>query len=205
MKAAVEFCVDTYGGLDVLHNNAAALGPDVHGRDTQIVDAQVEVWDKTMAVNLRGVMLGCKYAIPRMIERGGGVIVNTSSTAALAAGPAAAAYAASKAAIISLTRHVAARYGRDGIRCIAIAPGHIVNPRTAAAPWFTAMMRPHQPVPRQGVPQDIANGVAFLVSEEASFISGILLPIDGAHGAARPTFATEMEHLLEGAKQRIDV
>src|SRR5579863_8217850 len=165
VRHAVQACASTFGGLDILHNNAAALGPDVHGRDAPLADADVGVWDRTLAVNLRGVVLCSKYAIPLMIERGGGVIVNTSSTSALWGGPAAVAYSASKSAIVSVTKHVAARYGRDGIRCIAVAPGHIVNPRTPAAPWFTAAMRRHQPLPRQGVPQDIANVVAFLVSD----------------------------------------
>lgn len=199
----VDAAITTFGRLDILHNNAADLGP-MHLRDTKITDGEVEVWDRTLAVNLRGVMLGCKYAIPRMIDHGGGVIVNTSSEAALWAGPARVAYAASKSAIHAVTCHVAARYGRDGIRCLAVVPGLIVNENTPASSWFVDTKVRHQAIDRTGTPQDIANVVAFLASDAAGFMTGVAIPVDGGSGISRSTFADELDHELQGLAARSD-
>ena len=122
VREMIAAAVDTWGGLDILHNNAAALGPASPGRDMDVASMDVEIWDRTMAVNLRGVMLGCKHAIPAMLERGGGAIVNTSSGSAQRGDLAIPAYAVSKGGVDTLTRYVATQYGKRGIRCNAIAP-----------------------------------------------------------------------------------
>ena len=120
--------VERFGRLDVLHSNAAVQGLDDH----DLVDLDVDVWDRKMAVNARGVMLGCKHAVPVMRGAGGGVIVNTASVSGLVGtdekaavaqeGERDAAYGSSKAAIIGLTRYVATMYGHEGIRCNSVAP-----------------------------------------------------------------------------------
>jgi NAD(P)-dependent dehydrogenase (short-subunit alcohol dehydrogenase family) len=114
VRGMIETAVTTFGGIDVLHNNAAAVGSDVFRRDAAIAELDVEVWNCTMGVNLRGVMFGCKFAIPRMLERGGGVIINTSSVAGLLGELMRPAYGASKAAVIGFTRNVATQYGKQG-------------------------------------------------------------------------------------------
>jgi len=194
--AAISKVTGAWGGLHILHNNAAAVGDDVLRGDTAIVTGQVDIWDKVNAVNLRGVMLGCKHAIPTMIEQGTGVIINSSSTSGMWGGATAVAYAASKSGIVSVTQHVASRYGHQGIRCVAIAPGMIINEHSSAPSWFVQMVRRHQCLTQAGSPQDIANVVAFLGSDDASFLTGVLIPVDGGLSCHRPWLAEELEHEL---------
>jgi NAD(P)-dependent dehydrogenase (short-subunit alcohol dehydrogenase family) len=179
--------ISAFGRLDILHNNAAATHKSVEDRDVTTMD--VEVWDVTMAVNLRGAFLGCKYAIPHMLERGGGVIVNTSSGAGTLAEPVRLAYGASKAALDSLTRGIAVQYGKQGIRCVAVAPGITLGEEARAAlegtAWLDTMARNHL-TPYLGVPEDVAQLVAFLVSDDARFITGSVHAIDGGITAPVP-------------------
>ena len=190
VRAMVEAAVNRFGGLDVLHNNAAASAPEIMGRDLDLTEMDAEVWDRTLAINLRGPMLGCKYAIPRMLERGGGVIVNTSSASGLVGDLSRAAYGASKAGLDSLTRYVATQYGKRGIRCNAIAPGVIHTPALAqnVPPEQLAVFERSHLTPRLGQPEDIAAAVVFLVSDGGAFITGQTLSVDGGLLAHHPTF-----------------
>ena len=122
--------MDAFGALHVLHNNAALTHPDHQRLDASLLDLAVETWDATMRVDLRGPMLGCKCAIPRMIESGGGSIINTSSNSALAGDLTLTAYAAAKGGLNALTLSVATAFGKQGIRCNAVLPGFIATPRT---------------------------------------------------------------------------
>src|SRR5690554_3472332 len=128
MQAMVDATVEAFGGLDILHNNAADVRPETYGRDLLVADMDVALWDSFMAINLRSVMLGCKWAIPRMLQRGGGAIINTSSMAADAGQDSTVAYGVSKAGVNALTQYVATQYGKQGIRCNAIAPGYTLTP-----------------------------------------------------------------------------
>ena len=128
VRDMIGFAVERFGGVDILHNNAAALGLDVIGLDADITQMDAAVWERTMAVNVRGVMLGCKHAVPFMVKRGGGVIINTASATGLQAELTRPAYGTSKAAIIGLTRNVAVQFGKQGVRCVAIAPGIVLTP-----------------------------------------------------------------------------
>jgi len=181
VAAMIAAAVERYGGLDVLHNNAAAVDPALLSRDGEVAAMEVEVWDRTFAVNLRGPMLGCKHAIPRMLERGRGAIVNTSSAAGWAGDLTRSAYGASKAALESLTRYVATQYGKRGIRCNAIAPGVIATPALAAnvPREQLAVYERTALTPRLGVPEDIAAAVVFLVSDDGAFVTGQTLRVDG--------------------------
>jgi NAD(P)-dependent dehydrogenase (short-subunit alcohol dehydrogenase family) len=188
VAAMIATAVDTWGRLDVLHNNAAALDPDVILRDNDIVDMDVEVWDRTLAVNLRGAMLGCKHAIPVMRAQGGGAIVSTASVSALVGEDTKAAYACSKAGIMALTRHVANMHGAAGIRINAVAPGLIMSPvvfeRLGERDF--AAFRAERLVEEATKPEDVANLVVFLASDQAACITGQVYVIDGGTMAKRP-------------------
>ncbi len=179
------------GGLDALHNNAAASDADTISRDGELATLDVEVWDRTMAVNARGVMLGCKHAIAPMLERGGGSIVNMSSAAASSGDLQRAAYGASKGAVESLTRYVAAMYGKRGIRCNAIAPGPVRTPSFDAniGPELEAIYTDSLLTPELGRPDDIAAAVAWLFSDDAAYLTAQVLHVDGGQASHHPTFA----------------
>jgi NAD(P)-dependent dehydrogenase (short-subunit alcohol dehydrogenase family) len=181
IAAMVEDAVSVFGGLDVLHNNAADSDPALMAADGAIVELSAEVWDRNMRINLRAPMLGCKYAIPHMIRRGGGSIINTSSASGLTGDVIRAAYAASKAGLGSLTQNVAVQYGKQGIRCNAVAPGVIATPALEANVPKAAVdvYIENTLTPRLGRPEDIAAAVVFLASDAASFITGQVLSVDG--------------------------
>ena len=191
VAAMVEAACTHFGRLDILHNNAADSDPALQSRDRELVDMETEVWDRALRVNLRGPMLGCKHAIPKMLEQGGGAIVNTSSAASLVGDLARPAYGASKAGLDALTRYVATQYGKRGIRCNSIAPGVIETPALAAnvpAEQIAIYARSHLTT-RLGSPDDIARAVVFLASTDAAFITGQTLCVDGGMLAHHPTYA----------------
>jgi NAD(P)-dependent dehydrogenase (short-subunit alcohol dehydrogenase family) len=195
--AMTGLAVDRYGGLDVLFNNAAATGSDGTQQDGSVTEQDVDIWDRTMAVNLRGPMLGCKHAIPHMLRRGGGSIINTASPGGLLAEPVHLAYGASKAGLILLTKHVASTHGKLNIRCNALLPGAVVGENTAAAvpAGFLEQRTRHTPAPRLGMPEDIANVVAFLCRDETAYVNGAVIPVDGGYIAHLPYFADHVELL----------
>jgi NAD(P)-dependent dehydrogenase (short-subunit alcohol dehydrogenase family) len=187
--AMVADTLAAFGRLDVLHNNAAVLSRKVYGRDLDLTEMDVEVWDRTMAVNLRGTMLGCKHAVPHLPS--GGAIVNTTSVSALVGDVDHAAYGSAKAALISLTRYVATMYGARGIRCNAVAPALVLTDQARAVmtPDMLADKAAERLLPRPATPSDIAALVAFLASDEARCITGQTLVIDSGTTAHRPEHA----------------
>jgi NAD(P)-dependent dehydrogenase (short-subunit alcohol dehydrogenase family) len=189
IASMVASTVDRFGGLHLLHNNAADVV--IIQRDGDIVSMDVEVWDRTMAVNLRGPMLGCKHAIPHMIAAGGGAIVTTSSTSGQFGDLSRAAYGVSKAGIDSLTRYVATLYGKQGIRANAIAPGVVKTPALAAnvSPAELALFERNHVTPGMGEPQHIAQVVAFLLSDAAAYITGQVVNVDGGLTMHTPLYA----------------
>jgi NAD(P)-dependent dehydrogenase (short-subunit alcohol dehydrogenase family) len=176
--AMVETTVESFGGLDVLHNNATggATGPDV-----DIVTLDMADFDRIVAVNLKAMFMGCKHAIPRMLARGGGSIVNTASIEAFFGRGLRPAYGASKAGVSHLTKSVASQYGRRGIRRNAVAPGLVLTPAVARlyTPEQLEASLPLYPMPRLCQPSDVANAVVFLASEDAGYINGTTLMVDG--------------------------
>jgi NAD(P)-dependent dehydrogenase (short-subunit alcohol dehydrogenase family) len=191
VAAMVAAAVAHFGGLDVLHNNAAATDWSVLGGDGELASLDVGIWEKTLAVNLRGPMLGCKHAIPRLLARGGGAIVNTSSASGLTGDLVRTAYGVSKAGLDGLTRYVATQYGKRGVRCNAIAPGVIETPalRQNVPPEQIALFERHHLTPRLGTPEDVAAAVVFLASDDAAFITGQVISVDGGLLAHHPTLA----------------
>jgi NAD(P)-dependent dehydrogenase (short-subunit alcohol dehydrogenase family) len=190
----VQAAVETFGGIDILHNNAAITSVEFMLRDGMIHELDVELWDETMAVNLRGYMLCAKHTLPHMVGNGGGVIVNTASGAGMQAEFVRAAYGTSKAAVIGFTRNVATQYGKQGVRCVAVVPGLVMTPTVVAnmpAPMI-AMMRRHHLTPELPAAEDIANAVVFLASDRAAFITGIALSVDGGFSIHSPSYADEL-------------
>ena len=191
VAAMVHDTVAAFGGLDVLHNNAAAIA--LNGRDQDVVTMDLDTWRRVLDVNLTGPMLGCRAAIPAMLERGGGAIVNTASAAAFYGSRSLAAYGTSKAGLVALTRSVATAYGDRGIRCNAVAPGVVVDRAAQEAlggPMGDRLRRftTSHLVGRLGYPEEIAAAVAYLASDDAAFVTGETLRIDGgmtAHGPGR--------------------
>ena len=188
VRAMVGAAVAAYGGLDILHNNAAATALAAT-RDLPVSEADPAVWDETMRVNLRGTLVAIQAAVPHLIARGGGSVINTASGAGLAGDLRPPAYGASKAALISLTRYVAAEFGRQGVRCNAISPGFIVIPEKPGREAVHATMLRHQLTPRLGQPEDIAALVVFLASDESAFITGQNICVDGGALAHQPFLA----------------
>ena len=194
VEAMVADTVAEFGGLDVLHNNAAAL--DQNRLDQDVATMDLATWERVLAVNLTGPMLGCRFAIPAMLERGRGSIVNTVSAAAFYGSHSLAAYGTSKAGVVALTRYVATAYGERGIRCNAVAPGVVVDEKAQAAlggPMGDRLRRysTSHLVGRLGYPEEIALAVAFLASEDAAFVTGETLRVDGGFTAHSPTYASD--------------
>jgi NAD(P)-dependent dehydrogenase (short-subunit alcohol dehydrogenase family) len=180
VQAALNDAFAHFGRLDILFNNAALTDEATMALDSNVTDIPLDVWNRTLQVNITGFMLCSRHAIPRMAQAGGGCIINTASGSGLLADIARVAYGASKAAVISLTQYIATQHGKDRIRCNAIAPGPITTPRsrTLAGPLFDIIAR-HMPMGELGTPQDAAALVAFLASDEARYINGQTIIIDG--------------------------
>jgi len=191
IRAAVESIAREYGGLDILDNNAALKGLK---EDRGVINMSSEIWDRVMAVNARGTMLMCKYALPIMIAGGGGSIINISSGTSVAGDQYATAYAVSKGAINTLTYYLAAQHGHQGVRCNGLLVGSVVTPamQRVLPEAMRDILRAHKLVGRLGQPQDIAEVVAFLASDRSAWITGQLWSIDGgffAHIPTMPQFA----------------
>lgn len=146
------------------------------------------VFDRIVAVNLKGVVMGCKHAIPRMLERGGGSIVNTASIEGFVGRGVRASYGAAKAGVVLLGRAVASHYGSRGIRCNAVAPGLVLTPATAdmTSEQIKASNRRY-PMPRLCRPEDVAKAVVFLSSDEAAYVNGATLMVDGGATVYMPS------------------
>ena len=173
--------VDTYGGVNLFAGNAAAITKDVHEQDSDILATSLDIFDKTIAINLRGLILCSRQALPLMLNRGGGAIVYTSSLASIIGTPKSAAYAMSKAGVNALTRHVASRWGKEGIRCNAVSPGLVMTPSAHEFQdqKFLDDTLDASPVPKIGDGGDLAGMIVFLLSEECTYVQGQVINVNG--------------------------
>jgi len=177
--------VRAFGRLDVLFNNAGVyVGKNV-------VETTEEEWDWVVDVCMKGVFFGCKYAIPQMIKQGGGVIINTASGAGIEGVPNLGAYQAAKGGVVIMSKGIALDFARNKIRCVSICPGVIETPifeNCTGAPAGSSKMVWERtgnlhPIGRNGAPEEVAALAAFLASDQASFITGVAVPIDGGFSA----------------------
>ncbi len=182
VKAAIDSTVEAFGGLNVVFNAAAYSDPLL-----PVEELDVEIWRKTLDVDVTGMFIVAKYAIPHMRAAGGGSIINISSTYGARTARRRPAYSAAKAAVRLLSQSIAIDYAADNIRANSILPGPIETPRLLmASPDMEAVIerhRPHLPAARLGQPSEIAATALFLASEEASFTSGADHYVDGGYAA----------------------
>ncbi|KAA1281497.1 MAG: SDR family oxidoreductase [SAR202 cluster bacterium] len=181
LKNMVEVANDHWGRLDILINNAYAAADGQQGGALEVTE---ERWESDIRALVTSVYAGSKYAIPLMQKTGGGSIVNISSVHGFLVAKKALTYETGKAAVIAMTKQMAVDYGSSGIRVNAICPGHIVTERIMETVWKNnpsglKFFEDQYPVGRTGVPEDIGNAATFLCSDEASFITGHALPVDG--------------------------
>jgi NAD(P)-dependent dehydrogenase (short-subunit alcohol dehydrogenase family) len=182
VRDAIDGAMRRFGALHILYNNAGVLWRD---RDLGVLQTDEAVWDRVMAINLKGMVWVCKYGIPRLIEAGGGAVVNIGSTSALLGDTVPQdAYTASKGAVVSLTRSLAIQFAPHGVRANCIHPGFVDTPmqtvRTSDAAWVEAA-RASIPLGRFGTPRDVVNAALFLASDEAAYITGAELVVDGGN------------------------
>ncbi len=208
VAAMVAATVAHFGRIDILHNNAAITAAEHVARDLDVANMEVEVWDRTMAVNLRGQMLGCKHAVPHMVAAGRGSIINTSSGSGLRGDMGRTAYGTSKAAIIALTKYVAAQYAPDGVRCNAIIPrASSSDPRPSSTEHRAPALPPTviermallrlNVLGRPGTAEDVGRAVAFLASDDASWVTGDVLYVDGGTQAVQPWWSASRDDYEE--------
>jgi NAD(P)-dependent dehydrogenase (short-subunit alcohol dehydrogenase family) len=183
VKQMVDKAVKTYGHLDIIFNNAG-----IEGEQAPTADCTLENWDRVIGINLKGVFLGMKYAIPEMLKNGGGAIINNASVAGIVGFQGIPAYCASKGGVIQLTKTAALEYAKQGIRVNAICPGVIMTPMVErfvgsneqARTAFESM----EPIGRFGRPEEVAQLALFLASEDSSFCTGAPYVVDGGLVAA---------------------
>ena len=178
--AMYERVVEVYGGVDILFNNAGISPPD----DDSILDTDLDAWKRVQDVNLTSVYLCCKYGIPLLIERGGGSIINTASfVAVMGSATSQISYTASKGGVLAMSRELAVQFAREKIRVNALCPGPVNTPLLielfAKDPERAARRLVHVPMGRFGEPEEIANAVLFLASDEASFVTATTFMVDG--------------------------
>jgi NAD(P)-dependent dehydrogenase (short-subunit alcohol dehydrogenase family) len=193
IAAMVTATIHRFGRIDILHNNAAYVALGELGNDTDAVETPIELWDATMAINVRGYLLACRHVIPHMLQAGAGSIINMSSGSGLAGDYVRIAYGTSKGAIATMTQYVATQHGKQGVRCNAIAPGMMADEALKrAAPRLYEINERHSLTRRGGQPEDIASLVAFLGSEESAFITGQIICCDGGLLSHQPQMLDAM-------------
>ena len=180
VKRLIDLAISRYGKINGLFNVAANIDPSEVALDSNPVDIDLAVWQRSIDINLTGYLLSCKYAIPHIIAAGGGAVINTISDAVYAAMPDKVAYSVTKAGIGALTRNVASRYGKQGVRCNAVSPGLVLTESGMKnSGHLVEMVLQMMPSPRVGKPQGMGSIVSFLLSDLSEWITGQTICIDG--------------------------
>jgi NAD(P)-dependent dehydrogenase (short-subunit alcohol dehydrogenase family) len=183
-EGMVKFAEETHGRLDIIFNNAGVFFDD----DGSVTETSEETWDRVININLKGVFLGCKYAIPALLRAGGGSIINTASfVAILGAAVPQIAYTASKGGVLSMTREIAVEFARKNIRANALCPGPVETPllqELLADPARRQRRLVHIPPGRFARAEEMANAALFLASDESSYVNGATFLVDGGITAA---------------------
>ncbi len=181
VAAAIKAALDAYGGIDGVHVNAADLSPGTVLQDSDALGLDLSVFDRTIRTGLRGHLLCTQLALPHLLGRGNGALVYTSSAAAFIGEPERPSYAMAKAGINALVRHVASKWGKDGIRANAVAPGLVVTPTIEKTmdERFLQYALAGTRSSRLGRPEDIAAMVAFLMSSDGEWVNGQIISVDG--------------------------
>ncbi len=183
-EAMIQFAEKTFGRLDVVFNNAGVF----HAKDESVTNTPEDIWDMVIDINLKGVYLGCQYAIPALLRAGGGSIINTASfVAIIGAAVPQIAYTASKGGVLAMTREIAVEFARKNIRANALCPGPVETPLLAellADPARRQRRLVHIPMGRFARAEEIANAALFLASEESSYVNGSTFLVDGGITAA---------------------
>ena len=183
VKEMIDRTLDHFGGIDLLVNNAG-ISPKHQGKKQTLWEMDIAEWDQVMAVNIRGAFLCSRLAVPEMIKRGGGAIVNLASQAAKAGSLITGChYVISKAGVVGLTKILAREVAEYGIRVNAVAPGRIDTPMIwDVPPEVNEQVRKNIPLKRLGKPEEVAEGILFLLSDSSSFITGFVMDINGGSG-----------------------
>jgi NAD(P)-dependent dehydrogenase (short-subunit alcohol dehydrogenase family) len=183
--ATIAAAVSNFGHIDILHNNAALTDSEFLSRDTAVTELSLDVWQRALEVNLQSQMLMCKHGVPEMVQAGGGSIINMSSGASLKGDRTRTAYGVSKAGVNALTMYVATSHGKKGIRVNTILPGLIITDAVRAHldEKMVAGLGKAVLTRSVGQPEDIADVVVFLASDESRYITGQMIAVDGGMGA----------------------
>ncbi len=183
-EAMIQFAEKSFGRLDIVFNNAGIF----HPQDESVTNTAEDIWDRVIDINLKGVYLGCQYAIPALLRAGGGSIINTASfVAVLGAAVPQIAYTASKGGVLAMTREIAVEFARQNIRVNALCPGPVETPLLAellADPERRQRRLVHIPMGRFARAEEIANAALFLASDESSYVTGATFLVDGGITAA---------------------
>lgn len=191
-RAAIEAAVTEWGRVDILVNNVGIGGPP-----GTAVEVDLEAWDQAMRTNVTSMMLMSKYAIPEMVKVGAGVIINVASVAGLRGGTASLLYPTSKGAIVNMTRAMASHHGAQGIRVNCVAPGMVYTPMVAGSmtPEMREVRRQRSMLQTEGSGWDVGHAIAYLASDEARWITGVILPVDAGSSAGNSPLQTLTKNL----------
>jgi NAD(P)-dependent dehydrogenase (short-subunit alcohol dehydrogenase family) len=199
IETTVAATVERFGGLDILVNNAVNTEARIYAKDLTAVDGALDIWDETMALNVRAIVVACKFAIPHMLKAGGGSIINVASGAGLLGDTVRLAYGTSKGAVMVLTKYLATQHGRQGIRANCISPGIILLEKTKGQAMLDVAAR-HVLTPRLGEPNDIAALATYLAGDESSYVTGQTISCDGGLMAHVPMYADQMAGMESAMK-----
>lgn len=196
IKNAVAFTVEQFGTITVLYNNVGLTNLQ---KDLDVVNIDLEEWDRLMNVNAKSVLIGSRYAIPHMQKAGGGSIINTASMAGFVSDAVRSAYGASKATVVNLTMYIATQYGNDKIRCNAIAPRLILTPaaKRNMPEEVLDIFGKFNALPYHGEADDIGHTVVFLASDESKFITGQTIQVEGGHYIGNPSIADFQAYMAQ--------